>query len=296
MSRLIVNADDLGISLGTNRAIAECFSRGIVTSASLLVNMPAWEEAVRIAREHTALQIGLHVCLTSGRPILPARQVPLLVDGRQRFRHSFLGLWRLLRSPQREAALAQLAAEIEAQWDRARRSRVTLGHVDSHQHVHMLPDLFPVVADLARKVGVTVRVANEPWHLGALTVGARRIAKGASGLLKAALLRWCTRRSARLAAEVRRSEACFGIVHSGRMTSDVLRYLIGTLPDGVTELIVHPSLETEPDPQAALSEADCHFLRSPFRRQEYEALLAPLVHQSLDRAGAQLLRRSAAAA
>jgi chitin disaccharide deacetylase len=295
MSRLIVNADDLGISRGTNRAIAECFSRGIVTSASLLVNMPAWEDAVRTAREQPALQIGLHVCLTSGRSVLPARQVPLLVDDGRRFAHSFLGLWRLLRSPQREAALTQLAAEIEAQWERARRSQLRLGHLDSHQHVHMLPDLFPVVADLARKAGVTIRVADEPWQLAALAVGPRSIEKVASGLIKATLLRWCTRRNARLAAGLRRSAACFGIMHSGRMTRDVLRHLIGTLPEGLSELITHPSLEAEPDPQAALSDDDRDFLASPCRRQEYEALLDPLVHQSLDRAGTQLLRRRAAA-
>jgi chitin disaccharide deacetylase len=295
MKRLIVNADDLGISPGTNRAITESFTRGIVTSASLMVNLPATEDALRIVREHPALPVGLHICLTSGRSVLPACEVPCLVDDAQTFRHSFPSLAWLLRSRDRLAALAQLATEIEAQVALARRWGVKLNHLDSHQHVHMLPGLFAIVADVARRVGVPVRVSYEPWPTGSLAVGPDRLIQGASGLLKRSILATCTRRIAPLASGLRRSDRCFGITHTGRMTREVLVHLIRRLPEGVTELITHPSLETGRADSGALSAADRAFLGSPRRRQEFEALLDPGVRQLVAAVGAQLVRRRAAA-
>ena len=291
MKRLIVNADDLGISLETNRAIADSFQRGIVTSASLLVNMSGFASAVQVSEEHPDLQVGLHLCLTSGRSLLPAEDVPLLVDSQRRFRHSFVGLWRLLRSRDRQIALVQIAAEVHAQWERARQHGVSLGHVDSHQHVHMLPALFPVVAELARQARVPLRVPDEPWRITSLMIGPRRITKGTTGLLKVAMLAVCARQNAGAARAVRRSDICFGILHSGRMTREVLEQLVSTLPDGVTELITHPSWETALDGHEELTADDRGFLLSPFRRSEYEALTDPGVRRRLEHTGVQLLRR-----
>lgn len=290
MKRLIVNADDLGISPGTNRAILDSYQRGLVTSASLLVNMPGFAAAVQVCGEHPDLQVGLHLCLTSGPSVLPVDQVPLLVDEQRRFRHSFVGLWRLLRSRDRPSALLQIAAEVRAQWEQARRQGVSLGHIDSHQHVHMLPAIFPLVADLARQAGVPLRVSYEPWRIASLASGPCRLTKGATGLLKAALLAACARRSAGVAGQVRRSDRCFGIFHSGRMTREVLAQLVTSLPDGVTEWITHPSWETSPDGHEELTADDRGFLLSPFRRLEYEALTAPEIRRSLDHSGAQLWR------
>jgi hopanoid biosynthesis associated protein HpnK len=295
MKRLIVNADDLGISPGTNRAIADCFARGIVTSASLLINMPAAEDALRVVREHPTLAVGLHVCLTSGRSVLPASEVPLLVDDTQALRHSFPSLAWLLRSRDRAAALTQLAAEIDAQAALAVRSGVTLNHLDSHQHVHMLPGLFAIVADVARRAGVPVRVSYEPCPTGSLAVGPSCLIQGASGLLKRSILATCARQIAPLATGLRRSDRCFGITHTGRMTREVLTHLIRRLPEGVTELITHPSLETDHSHRGALSDGDRGFLRSPRRRQEYDALLDPEIRQLVDRVGVQLDRPRTAA-
>ena len=290
MKQLIINADDLGLSRGTNRAIADCFARGLVTSTSLLVNMPASSDALRVLREQPDLPVGLHVCLTSGRAVLPPTQVPLLVDNAGRFRHSFVGLWRLLRSRQRAAAVQQIAAEIRAQWQLADSWGVSLNHVDSHQHVHMLPDIFRVVTALANAAGLPLRVSTERLRLASVLVGPKRCTQGITGVLKAVLLAACALRVSALAPAIRRSDRCCGIVHTGRMTSEVLRHLFMRCPAGVTELITHPRCATDGEDSDEWNAADRQFLQSPLRCQEYNALLDPQVHEALQQAGVELLR------
>lgn len=290
MKRLVVNADDLGISRGTNRAIEDGVRRGIVTSASLLVNLPAFEDAVRLSRDHPELAVGLHLCLTTGRAVLPAGQVSLLADAQGRFRHSFAGLWRLLRSPQRSAAVAQIAAEADAQWERARQAGVVLGHLDSHQHVHMLPEIFSIAAGLAHRHQVPLRVSFEPWQTRSLAIGPDRIRRGLTGIVKAELLAVYTRRVAGLGRELRRSDRCYGIVHSGRMTREVVGHLLALVPSGVTELITHPSLETGRSSPADLSTADRQFLLSPWRQAEHAALVDAEIRDRLAELDIHLLR------
>ena len=99
MSRVILNADDLGYSPDVNWAILHAASIGTLTAASLMVNMPFAEDAVMSVRESLPnFSLGLHFCLTSGRAVAPQEKIPLLVDSNGCFRHGFLGLWRLLSS------------------------------------------------------------------------------------------------------------------------------------------------------------------------------------------------------
>src|SRR5512141_57922 len=84
MKRLIVNADDFGLTTGVNRAIIECHQRGIVTSATLMANSAAFEDAVALAKQNPRLSVGCHVTLMDGEPLLPASKVSsLLRDGRE---------------------------------------------------------------------------------------------------------------------------------------------------------------------------------------------------------------------
>ena len=98
---VVVNADDLGITRSTNLAIRQAFREGIVTSASLMANMTAFQHALdHVVYQNPGLGIGIHLCLTSGKPVLPPAQVPLLVDRQGHFCRGFLGLYRLVRSRQ----------------------------------------------------------------------------------------------------------------------------------------------------------------------------------------------------
>ena len=80
MKKLIVNADDFGLTNGVNRAIIEGHTRGAITSATLMANMPAFDAAVRLAKDHPSLGVGLHFNITQGRPVADASRVGSLID------------------------------------------------------------------------------------------------------------------------------------------------------------------------------------------------------------------------
>lgn len=151
--RFIVNADDLGRTHGINTGIFEAHRKGIVTSATAMVNYEGIHEAASFSRENPKLGIGLHVALTGGRTALPASKVPSLVDaaGRQPAKPEGLG----------GATPADIAAEVQAQFDRfvevfGRKPT----HLDSHHHSHRRPDVFEAVTALARREGLPVRNAG----------------------------------------------------------------------------------------------------------------------------------------
>src|SRR2546426_614089 len=115
MKQLIVNADDFGLTSGVNRAIIEGHCHGIITSATLMANMPGCDEAVQLARAHRSRGVGLHFNITQGRPIAPAAQIRSLTDGGGEFLTSSTALlWRSLAGRlQTEEVITELRAQIE---------------------------------------------------------------------------------------------------------------------------------------------------------------------------------------
>jgi predicted glycoside hydrolase/deacetylase ChbG (UPF0249 family) len=148
---LIVNADDFGISEGVNRGIAEAHRRGIVTSTTIMANMPAFDHAIQIARGLPGLGVGVHLNITSGYPILSSSQIPRLVGPAGWFHPLSIVLRQLtLGLPDS----AQIEAELGAQVERVMAAGITPTHLDSHHHVHVHPALQPIVIRLARRYGV----------------------------------------------------------------------------------------------------------------------------------------------
>jgi predicted glycoside hydrolase/deacetylase ChbG (UPF0249 family) len=164
---VVVNADDLGITRSTNVAIRRAFQDGVVSSASLMANMPAFQHAVdQVVDRCPELGIGIHLCLTSGKPVLPPAQVPSLVDRRGEFCHGFAGLWRLLGSRRREAAVTQIAAELGAQADKCHACVGHVDHIDGHHHVQMIPEISAVATTLASAGQTAIRIPNERFRSG----------------------------------------------------------------------------------------------------------------------------------
>ena len=118
--KLIVNGDDFGRCPGVNRGIIEAHERGVLTSTTLMVNMPAADEAFALAREHPDLGVGIHLVFTAGRAILPPEQVPTLVDGEGRFLDQRTWLAALDR-----VDLGELKAELRTQIERLGAARAT---------------------------------------------------------------------------------------------------------------------------------------------------------------------------
>jgi len=151
--RLIVNADDLGRTPGINRGILEAHRRGIVTSATLMVNYPAAEEATAIARDNPGLGIGLHVQLTGGPSALPPERLKSMVDATGRLPSKPEGLL----GPDPAEVLAEARAQLA-------RFQGILGrlptHFDSHHHSHRTPAVLEAIVTLGRETERPVRNAS----------------------------------------------------------------------------------------------------------------------------------------
>jgi predicted glycoside hydrolase/deacetylase ChbG (UPF0249 family) len=225
--RLVVNADDFGLSEGVNRGIIAAHLAGVVTSTSMLVNTPAWEDAAARARSNSRLGVGLHLNLTAGRPLTRA---PSLSDAS--------GLFRPLAQLAARAwtgriDAADVAAECRAQLARLQQAGVVITHLDSHRHVHLLPGVWAPVAAAAREAAVSVvRVPLEP--LG-FTPGNWR------ALLKKLALVAAWGVLPRGGERPRCADHCRGVsLVGGPGYLAALVRILDTLPPGTTELIVHP--------------------------------------------------------
>lgn len=262
--RLAINADDLGLSEGVNRGILVCAEAGVVTSASLLVNTPGFAAAVAAARSVPRLSVGLHLNLTTGRPVCPPEAVRTLCDPRTgRFRPLAQLVARALVG---RVKAGDVARECAAQIERARTAGVRLTHLDGHQHTHVLPGIWQPVIETARRAGVElVRLPLEPasdmtW----------RPAAAVGQVLLAASYRWAARRT----AAPRHADHFRGFALTDRrdFTARLLA-LLDRLEPGLTELMVHPGY-----PDAALRGWVAY---TAGRERELEGLLSPAVRARL---------------
>jgi predicted glycoside hydrolase/deacetylase ChbG (UPF0249 family) len=152
MKKLIINADDFGMTEGINRAVVDCFRYGTVTSTTLMVNGEALESARILAADNPALGVGLHLNLSDGRPTLPAASVSSLVGADGLFPGSKKALMRLsVSAVNREELDNEIAAQIEA----VRSLGIEPTHIDSHHHLHAHPVVGAAIARVCPKLGIT---------------------------------------------------------------------------------------------------------------------------------------------
>lgn len=249
--RLIVTADDFGESRSVNEAVIRAHREGILTCASLIVGGEAFEEAVELARAHPKLGVGLHLTVCCGRPVLPASHVPDLVNEEGRF--SDCPLEAGLKYFFNRAARRQLEKEIEAQFEKFEATGLALDHLNGHLHFHLHPTVFGIIQRVWRRFHVrALRLVREPWELNFL----RESGRWGYRISHAAVFGWL---SGRAVAELKRSdvtfvEQVFGLLENGRMNEDYLLGLLEQLPDGVSEVYFHPSVEKRTELEALTSE------------------------------------------
>jgi chitin disaccharide deacetylase len=241
LRQLVVNADDLGLTPGINDGIFDAHELGILTSASIFASAPATADAIRRARVRTSLGVGAHLALVDGTPTLPARQVPTLVTGDERFQPS----WRpfIVACLQGRVALDEVERELTAQIERLVDAGVVLTHLDAHKHVHAYPPIFAIVARLAVRFGIAVvRVPYERWSSSTI-LGRDHTAPQSTrwqAWLNAAMWPWA-RRNYRVAAGLGlRVPNFIGRIHTGVLDRAAMRRLLHNVGAGVTELMVHP--------------------------------------------------------
>ncbi|HEX8758296.1 MAG TPA: hopanoid biosynthesis-associated protein HpnK [Steroidobacteraceae bacterium] len=274
MKLLIITADDFGLHEAVNRAVEQAVRDGVLTTASLMVGAPAAAEAVRLARELPSLSVGLHLVLADGWSVLPPRSIPALVDAQGRFGNN------MVRDGVRFFALPtvrrQLEAEIRAQFQAFADTGLPLDHVNAHKHFHLHPTLLEMLLRIGGEFGVpAVRLPREPAWV------ARRAGGAIAGPAIAGLLSpWLGLMRRRLeTARMAYNDYVFGMSDSGSMDETRLLEALGSLPEGVTEIYLHPAVESG----AAIAPS----MRGYRHADELAALLSPRVRAALTASGAQ---------
>ena len=152
--RLIINSDDFGYSRAHNYGILDCFLEGVLTATTLMNNVPGTTHAYQLAQQHPELDVGIHFVLTHGRPLTPASQIPSLVTASGEFL-SYDALQQAELNPE------EIYLEWSAQLNRQLAAGCVPSHGDSHHHVHMLPEIFPIFCRLATEQQLAIRFHAE---------------------------------------------------------------------------------------------------------------------------------------
>lgn len=238
MKRLIITADDFGLSLPVNEAIERAHREGVLTSASLMVGAPAAADAVARARRLPGLNVGLHVVVARGRPVLGKDVVPDLIGPDGYLPNGLAGAGvRFFFIPW---VRRQLEAEIRAQFEAFKATGFALDHVNAHNHMHLHPTVLGLILRIGADYGLrAVRVPYEPllpsWRGG----GDGLARRAATALFLAPWVKLVAYRLRR--AGVAGNDYVFGLHDTGRMTRERTVNFVARLPEGVSELFFHPA-------------------------------------------------------
>lgn len=265
--RLIVNADDFGRSTSINAAVVRAHREGILTSASLMVNESACDEAVVLAKQNPKLGVGLHLSLVCGKSALPSNEIPGLIDSKKNFSNNAVssGL-RFFFLPQLKA---QLEKEIAAQFQKFCSTGLLLDHVNGHLNIHLHPVVFGILMKNAERWGIrSLRLTSDPFALNL------RLAKG-NFLYRAshaAIYKSLSRRARPQLQQrnILHTKNVFGLLQNARVNEEFLLQLLPQLPAGDSELYSHPSLDNF--------------------KHELDALISPRVKELSEKLGIKLIR------
>ena len=250
--RLIVTADDFGLHEAVNEAVERGYCDGVLRAASLMVAAPAVADAVARAKQHPGLAVGLHLVLADGRAMLPPARIPDLVDGQGLFDSNMVrNGFRFFFFPH---VRRQLADEIRAQFEAFAATGLNLDHVNAHKHFHLHPTILTLMLTIGSEYGMrAIRLPSEP---------------GMGPWLRPwlALMRWRLDR-----AGVAYNDHVFGLRHSGGMDETVMLELLEQLPDGLSEVYLHPASH------GRITESMAEYRHA----DELAALLSPRVRQTI---------------
>lgn len=248
MRRLIINADDFGLTAGVNRAIAEANRSGVLPSATMMANARAFAEAAVLAKSQPCLKTGCHIVLIDGDPV--STNLPSLTNGSARFRTSLKQF--AVAAVRRQISADEIQQEAEAQIRKIQSQGITLTHIDSHKHTHMFPHILRPILRAAKACGIrAVRNPFEPlraWPhravLGTPALWLRSAGVTAFQMFAGEF------RSALKEAGMLSTNGTVGIAATGKLDQKMLLRILTALPEGTWELVCHPGY-SDADLQAA---------------------------------------------
>jgi len=277
--RLIINADDFGLTSGVNRGIRDAHANGIVTSSTLMACGARFDEAVGLASQIPKLSVGCHVVLVDGFPTLrdvKASSLTVTNNGAAPcVRESLLNFAGLAIAGRLDEA--EIENEITAQIKKLQAAGIHVSHIDSHKHTHMFPVVFRAALRAGQNCGV--RAIRNPFEPLLFASGGNWKRRFQLGVLRGY--------RAKFREELAKSglvtpDGCIGIVATGGLKLETFSSLIENLPEGTWEFVSHPGYN-----DAELGSAKTRLRHS--REQELAILTSPVAKELLRRAEIQLI-------
>jgi hopanoid biosynthesis associated protein HpnK len=242
MKQLILNADDFGMTRGVNEGIVRAHRDGVLTSATLMANGLAFDDAVQKAAENPKLGIGCHLVLVGGKSVAPAEKVPSLVDSQGNLPDSlalFVG-----RVSAGMIKTGEIERELKAQIQKIQSAGIILSHLDSHKHTHAHPRVMEVVGKIAQEFGITkirrpVENLRDSWET------TRGDAQGVSKQIVAAgAVRVVASRFEAIAEKYQLTcpDHFLGLAMTGQLGPAALCRMAEAVEEGSTEIMLHPGI------------------------------------------------------
>jgi len=237
--RLIVNADDFGLTPGVNRAIVEAHVKGVVTSATLMANASGFEDAVRLAKSAPNLSVGCHVVLVDGFPLLSPSRIPTLTDGAdsRRFAKSISRFG--LRALRGRVDPNEVEMEVIAQIQKLQAAGLQPSHLDTHKHAHIFPQILIPLLRAAKACGV--RAVRNPFGSIAFSavVARPKLWKRYGQLMLLNPLAGRFRGRVHTEGMVT-PDGSLGVVATGILDERLIELTVDNLPNGTWEFVTHP--------------------------------------------------------
>jgi len=228
---LIISADDFGLHSSINEAIEKGFQEGMLTSASIIVNGPRFDEAVRIAKRNPKLGIGLHFNIIEGLSIAGQKNVSSIVDEKGLFFDSHNTLAKKIIIG--KAKLEEIELELDAQINYCNKSGLSITHIDSHRHLHMLPEVYKLVVKVSNKYGINkFRYLNPPLVDISFSINFKIILSIFFKIIKN-----------RFTKNIITPDYFLGFFNSGNLKYNYIHDVLKKIKSGIIEIGFHPGLD-----------------------------------------------------
>jgi hopanoid biosynthesis associated protein HpnK len=277
MKHLILNADDFGLTRGVNQGIIRAHREGILTSATLMATAPAFEEACALARANPDLGVGCHLVLVGGKSVLPSEEIPSLADENGRLPDSLVAFG--VKVSLGQIRTSEIEREVRAQIEKIRAAGIEPSHLDTHKHTHAHPVVMNVIGRVARDSGIKrvrkpIERLTDSWNGGGLS---KQLAAAAAVRVVAMEFEAISRKYG-----LRAPDHFLGLALTGQLGPTALRRMIEKLPEGSTEIMLHPGVCDED-----LARTGSRLQQE--RQLELDGLIDPDVRRTVEKEGIQLL-------
>jgi hopanoid biosynthesis associated protein HpnK len=233
--QMIINADDFGLCEGVNKAVAEAHCGGVLTSATLMVNMPAADEAVAFAKKTPTLGVGVHLTITDGKPVSKDAKIDILLGSNGEFKYSpaKLALKTFFNKDVGNAIKTELAAQIQAAIDKG----IKPTHLDSHKHFHCFAPIYRIVCSLA--ADFKIDAIRWPYEPDTVCFGDWPKV-GFKDKKRAFIVRQMAMNCQKIDSRFIKTDIFFGLAHTGKIDESFWAEIGKTQFSGVAEVMTHP--------------------------------------------------------